>query len=107
MEGWVPSSRIAPLNKKNIKRLREVDNIYVEKVVFRLKHHFQKAPAEPTLLEKEQGELTKVELICKRIMDRLKGLSTLNQGAMRSVAGIILPILNPIKFQNYIFVSTA
>lgn len=34
MEGWVPSSRIAPLNKKNIKRLREVDNIYVEKVEF-------------------------------------------------------------------------
>ena len=39
MEGWVPSSRIAPLNKKNIKRLREVDNIYVEKVELQWIYH--------------------------------------------------------------------
>ena len=32
MEGWVPASRIAPLNKKSLKRLRDVDCSYADKV---------------------------------------------------------------------------
>ena len=33
MEGWVPGSRISTLNKKNLKRLRDVDSPFVEKVM--------------------------------------------------------------------------
>lgn len=61
MEGWVPASRIAPYNKKNLKRLHEVDIIYSEKVLESGNTYFQKQPVEPSLLEKEQGELTKVQ----------------------------------------------
>ena len=60
MEGWVPGSRISTLNKKNLKRLRDVDSPFVEKVMLAEGCEGQKTNAEPTLLEKEQGELTKV-----------------------------------------------
>ena len=33
MEGWVPGSRISTLNKKNLKRLQDVDSPFVEKVM--------------------------------------------------------------------------
>lgn len=32
MEGWVPASRISTFNKKSLKRLREIDSSYAEKV---------------------------------------------------------------------------
>ena len=31
MEEWVPASRLAPLNKKSLKRLRDVDVTYADK----------------------------------------------------------------------------
>ena len=34
MEGWVSASRISPLNKKSMKRLRDVDCSYSDKVFF-------------------------------------------------------------------------
>lgn len=83
MEGWVPASRIAPYNKKNLKRIHEVDIIYSEKVSFNQDFEKQKPPAEPTLLEKEQGELTKVLINKKMTIIRLSVLKQLNQDVMK------------------------
>lgn len=81
MEGWVPASRIASLNKKNIKRLRETDNVFIDKVVFRRTSDPQKSPAEPSLLEKEQGELTKVYFFVIQNNVQIKRIETIELGS--------------------------
>ncbi|KAK8806459.1 hypothetical protein WA588_003028 [Blastocystis sp. NMH] len=53
MEEWVPASRLAPLNKKSLKRLRDVDVTYADK----------KTTTDASSLEKEQVDLTKIKRI--------------------------------------------
>lgn len=71
MEGWVPAKRISLFNKKSSKRPREPDIGFSEKVVdsFFVKI-IQKPQSEPTLVEKDHAELTKVTFtICSSLID--------------------------------------
>ena len=62
MEEWVPASRLAPLNKKSLKRLRDVDVTYADKAGVGSDADVQKTAVDAASLEKDQTDVTKASV---------------------------------------------